>query len=129
MCIGDAAHAMSPIGGVGVNLAIQDAVAAANILTGPLLEGRVKEESLRQVQKRRLLPTKLTQGLQVFLQDRVITNVLAMTRRPEPPFLARMLDRYPVLRRLPARLIGMGFRPEHVALPETAPSPRRNEPS
>ncbi len=129
LCIGDAAHAMSPIGGVGVNLAIQDAVAAANILTGPLLEGRVKEESLRQVQKRRLLPTKLTQGLQVFLQDRVIANVLAMTRRPEPPFLARMLDRYPVLRRLPARLIGMGFRPEHVALPETAPSPRRNEPS
>ena len=113
---------MSPIGGVGVNLAIQDAVAAANILTGPLLEGRVTEDALRQVQKRRFLPTKLTQGLQVFLQDRVITNVLTMTRRPEPPLFARMLDRFPILRRLPARLIGMGFRPEHVALPERAPS-------
>ena len=127
LCIGDAAHAMSPIGGVGVNLAIQDAVATANILTGPLLEGRVTEDALRQVQKRRLLPTKLTQGLQVFLQDRVITNVLAMTRRPEPPFFARMLDRYPILQRIPARLIGMGFRPEHVATPEKMPRSHRNE--
>lgn len=129
LCIGDAAHAMSPVGGVGVNLAIQDAVAAANILTRPLLQGRVTEEALRRVQKRRLLPTKLTQGLQVLVQDRVITNVLAMRQRPEPPFFLRLLKRFPVLRRLPARLIGMGFRPEHVATQETAAPGAQNAPS
>jgi 2-polyprenyl-6-methoxyphenol hydroxylase-like FAD-dependent oxidoreductase len=118
LCIGDAAHAMSPIGGVGVNLAVQDAVATANILTGPLLEGRITEEDLRKVQKRRSLPTELTQALQVFIQNRVITNVLNMTTQPKPPFLMRMMDRFPLLRRLPARLIGMGFRPEHVRTPE-----------
>jgi 2-polyprenyl-6-methoxyphenol hydroxylase-like FAD-dependent oxidoreductase len=122
LCIGDAAHAMSPIGGVGVNLAVQDAVATANILAAPLLEGRVTEEDLRKVQKRRLLPTELTQALQVFIQNRVVTNVLTMTRQPKPPFFARMMDRFPFLRRLPARLIGMGFRPEHVHTPEASPS-------
>ncbi len=122
LCIGDAAHAMSPIGGVGINLAIQDAVATANILAAPLLEGRVTEEDLQKVQKRRRLPTELTQALQVFIQNRVVTNVLAMTAQPKPPFFARMMDRFPVLRRLPARLIGMGFRPEHVQTPE-APAP------
>ncbi|HUW73033.1 MAG TPA: FAD-dependent oxidoreductase [Methyloceanibacter sp.] len=120
LCIGDAAHAMSPIGGVGINLAIQDAVATANILAAPLLEGRVTEEELQKVQKRRRLPAKLTQALQVFIQNRVVTNVLTMTRQPKPPFFARMMDRFPVLRRLPARLIGMGFRPEHV---QTAEAP------
>jgi 2-polyprenyl-6-methoxyphenol hydroxylase-like FAD-dependent oxidoreductase len=125
LCIGDAAHAMSPIGGVGVNLAVQDAVATANILTGPLLEGRITEEDLRKVQKRRSLPTELTQALQVFIQNRVITNVLNMTTQPKPPFLMRMMDRFPLLRRLPARLIGMGFRPEHVHTPEaTARQPK-----
>jgi 2-polyprenyl-6-methoxyphenol hydroxylase-like FAD-dependent oxidoreductase len=123
LCIGDAAHAMSPIGGVGVNLAVQDAVATANILAAPLLEGRVTEEDLRKVQKRRLLPTELTQALQIFIQNRVVTNVLAMTKQPKPPLFARMMDRFPLLRRLPARLIGMGFRPEHVKTPEMAPSP------
>jgi len=122
LCIGDAAHAMSPIGGVGINLAIQDAVATVNILAAPLLEGRVTEEDLQKVQKRRRLPTELTQALQVFIQNRVVTNVLAMTAQPKPPFFARMMDRFPVLRRLPARLIGMGFRPEHVQTPE-APAP------
>lgn len=122
LCIGDAAHAMSPIGGVGVNLAVQDAVATANILAAPLLEGRVTEEDLRKVQKRRLLPTELTQALQVFIQNRVVTNVLTMTRQPKPPLFARMMDRFPFLRRLPARLIGMGFRPEHVHTPEASPS-------
>lgn len=127
LCIGDAAHAMSPIGGVGVNLAIQDAVATANILTGPLLQGRVTEQELRQVQKRRLLPTKLTQGLQVFIQERVISNVLTMTGRPELPLFARMMNRFPVLRRIPARLMGMGFRPEHVAAVEKMPRSDPNE--
>jgi 2-polyprenyl-6-methoxyphenol hydroxylase-like FAD-dependent oxidoreductase len=122
LCIGDAAHAMSPIGGVGVNLAVQDAVATANILAAPLLEGRVTEEDLRKVQKRRLLPTELTQALQVFIQNRVVTNVLTMTKQPKPPLFARMMDRFPLLRRLPARLIGMGFRPEHVKTPEKAPA-------
>jgi 2-polyprenyl-6-methoxyphenol hydroxylase-like FAD-dependent oxidoreductase len=120
LCIGDAAHAMSPIGGVGVNLAVQDAVATANILAAPLLEGRVTEEDLRKVQKRRLLPTELTQALQVFIQNRVVTNVLTMTKQPKPPLFARMMDRFPLLRRLPARLIGMGFRPEHVQTPEAS---------
>jgi 2-polyprenyl-6-methoxyphenol hydroxylase-like FAD-dependent oxidoreductase len=118
LCIGDAAHAMSPIGGVGINLAIQDAVATANILTAPLLEGRVTDEDLQAVQKRRRLPTELTQALQVFIQNRVVTNVLTMTRQPKLPFVARMLNRFPMLRRIPARLIGMGFRPEHVQTAE-----------
>lgn len=114
LCIGDAAHAMSPIGGVGINLAIQDAVATANILAGPLLEGRVSEEDLRNVEKRRQLPTELTQALQIFIQNRVVSNVLTMNTQPKPPFIARVFNRFPVLQRLPARVIGMGFRPEHV---------------
>ena len=122
LCIGDAAHAMSPIGGVGINLAIQDAVATANILATPLREGKVTEEDLRKVQKRRLLPTELTQALQIFIQNRVISNVLTMTAQPKAPFLAKMLNRFPWLRRFPARLIGMGFRPEHVQTQEAAPS-------
>jgi 2-polyprenyl-6-methoxyphenol hydroxylase-like FAD-dependent oxidoreductase len=122
LCIGDAAHAMSPIGGVGINLAIQDAVAAANILTDPLLEGKVTEDDLRQVEKRRQLPTALTQALQIFIQNRVVSNVLTMKTQPNPPFVARLLNRFPYLRRLPARLIGMGFRPEHVMAKEVAAS-------
>lgn len=121
LCIGDAAHAMSPIGGVGINLAIQDAVATANILAGPLREGRVTEDVLAKVQKRRRLPTELTQALQVFIQNRVISNVLTMTARPKAPLFARMLNRFPWVRRFPARLIGMGFRPEHVKTPEASP--------
>ena len=121
LCIGDAAHAMSPIGGVGINLAIQDAVATANILATPLLEGRATEEDLRKVEKRRLLPTELTQALQIFIQNRVVSNVLTMKTQPRPPLIARLLDRFEWLRRWPARLIGMGFRPEHVHTPE-APS-------
>ena len=120
LCIGDAAHAMSPIGGVGVNLAVQDAVATANILAAPLLRGGVIEEDLRKVQQRRLLPTKLTQALQVLVQNRVVTSVLTMTGPPKPPFAIRLLNEYPWLRRFPARLIGMGFRPEHVSVPEAS---------
>ena len=120
LCIGDAAHAMSPVGGVGINLAIQDAVATANILATPLRDGTVTEEDLRKVQKRRQWPTEMTQALQIAIQNRVISNVLSMTKRPKPPFAVKMLDRFPWLRRFPARLVGMGFRPEHVETEEAS---------
>ena len=118
LCIGDAAHAMSPIGGVGINLAIQDAVAAANILAAPLREGTVSEEVLAKVQKRREWPTKMTQRLQLLVQKRIISNVLASTAQPRVPFAISLFQRFPWLRRIPGRLIGMGFRPEHVHTPE-----------
>jgi 2-polyprenyl-6-methoxyphenol hydroxylase-like FAD-dependent oxidoreductase len=121
LCIGDAAHAMSPVGGVGINLAIQDAVAAANILWEPLRKGPVPEEVLAQVQKRRQWPTEMTQAVQLFVQKRIISNVLSMTAQPRPPFFLTLLNRFPFLRRFPARLIGMGFRPEHVHSPELEP--------
>jgi 2-polyprenyl-6-methoxyphenol hydroxylase-like FAD-dependent oxidoreductase len=114
--IGDAAHAMSPIGGVGINLAIQDAVAAANILTGPLLSGTIAPDDLREVQERRELPTRITQRLQVFVQNRVVTRALDETQPFSPPLFIRLMARIPALRRIPARLIGIGIRPEHVAL-------------
>jgi len=121
LCIGDAAHAMSPIGGVGINLAIQDAVAAANILWRPLREGSVHEADLRKVQERREWPTRATQRLQLFIQDRVISNVLALKTRPAAPLAVKLLNWVPLLRRVPARLIGLGFRPEHVRVPELPP--------
>jgi 2-polyprenyl-6-methoxyphenol hydroxylase-like FAD-dependent oxidoreductase len=114
LCIGDAAHAMSPIGGVGINLAIQDAVAAANILAEPLLAGRADEASLRAVQRRRTMPTRMTQSLQVFIQQRIVGPVLKGGAIPKPPFVLRLLKRWPRLRRLPARFVGLGFRPEHI---------------
>jgi 2-polyprenyl-6-methoxyphenol hydroxylase-like FAD-dependent oxidoreductase len=117
LCIGDAAHAMSPIGGIGINLAIQDAVAAANIL-GPLLkQGPVEEAQLALVQKRREPPTRLTQGLQVLVQKRLIQGVLGSQGSIAPPRWVRMFFSLPFARRIPARVIGMGFRPEHVHLP------------
>jgi 2-polyprenyl-6-methoxyphenol hydroxylase-like FAD-dependent oxidoreductase len=115
LCIGDAAHAMSPIGGVGINLAIQDAVAAANILAPRFQGGTVSENDLRAVQRRREFPTRETQRLQVFLQNRVIGRVLTSTGKIAPPLLLRLFRSIPALQRLPARLIGMGFRPEHVS--------------
>ena len=115
LCIGDAAHAMSPIGGVGINLAIQDAVAAANIL-GPILSRDVAPSSghLRLVQKRRELPTRLTQGMQVFIQDRLIRRILGSNQQIAVPLPLKLIQRWPILRRIPARLLGIGFRAEHV---------------
>ena len=114
LCIGDAAHAMSPVGGVGINLAVQDAVAAANILAPRFAAGGVAEEDLAAVQRRRDLPTRMTQRMQLFLQERVIGRVLAGAGPRGLPWPLRLLQRFPVLRRIPARVVGMGFRPEHV---------------
>jgi 2-polyprenyl-6-methoxyphenol hydroxylase-like FAD-dependent oxidoreductase len=118
LCIGDAAHAMSPIGGVGINLAIQDAVAAANRLAGPLQGGTLGENDLAAVQRRRTFPTWATQRLQLLIQDHILTRVLASRQEPKPPWPVRLLDGCPLLQRIPARLIGLGFRPEHVQVPE-----------
>jgi 2-polyprenyl-6-methoxyphenol hydroxylase-like FAD-dependent oxidoreductase len=122
LCIGDAAHAMSPIGGVGINLAIQDAAAAANILWEPLRCGSAPVDLLAKVQARREWPTKMMQAVQLFVQKSIISNVLTMTERPRPPFVVTLFSRFPLLRRIPARLVGMGFRPEHVHSPELKPN-------
>jgi 2-polyprenyl-6-methoxyphenol hydroxylase-like FAD-dependent oxidoreductase len=114
LCIGDAAHAMSPIGGVGINLAIQDAVAAANILGASLREGTPTEDELRAVQRRREFPTRATQRLQVFVQDRVIKRALGSTKPLTLPWPLKLFGPCPFLRRIPARVVGIGFRPEHV---------------
>jgi 2-polyprenyl-6-methoxyphenol hydroxylase-like FAD-dependent oxidoreductase len=117
--IGDAAHAMSPIGGVGINLAVQDAVAAANILAGPMAAGEAIDPLLDAVQRRRMLPTRLTQAVQKLVQDRVIAPLLEDDAKLDhPPALLALLARVPLLRRLPARMVGLGFRPEHVRSPE-----------
>jgi 2-polyprenyl-6-methoxyphenol hydroxylase-like FAD-dependent oxidoreductase len=110
LCIGDAAHAMSPVGGVGINIAIQDAVAAGNILKGKDFSA----EKLHAVQRRREWPVRVTQRLQILAQDRIITRVLTSTQPLEPPIFLRLFNRFALLRRLPGRLIGMGVRPEHV---------------
>ena len=114
LCIGDAAHAMSPVGGVGINLAIQDAVAAANILVPRLREGGATLDDLRAVQRRREPPTRMTQRVQVAIQNRIISNVLHGAATPKPPLAVRLLGAFPPMRRIPARIIGMGFRPEHI---------------
>jgi 2-polyprenyl-6-methoxyphenol hydroxylase-like FAD-dependent oxidoreductase len=115
LCIGDAAHAMSPIGGVGINLAIQDAVATANLLGPALLRGAPSERELEAVQRRRTFPTVMTQGLQVIVQNRVINRVLGGAATTRLPWLLRVVRRFPALTRLGARMIGVGFRPEHVS--------------
>jgi 2-polyprenyl-6-methoxyphenol hydroxylase-like FAD-dependent oxidoreductase len=114
LCIGDAAHAMSPVGGVGVNLAIQDAVAAANILA-PVLRRRVPRLSdLKKIQRRREFPTRVIQWIQVQAQNRIIAPTLRAARTPSPPLIVRLIDRYPSLQRIPAQIVGVGIRPEHV---------------
>ncbi len=114
LCIGDAAHAMSPIGGVGINLAIQDAVAAANILTPKLKTGTPDPDALKAVEERREFPTEATQKLQLVIQNRVIRGVLSSAKPLAVPWPMKLLEHWPILRRIPARVLGMGFRPEHV---------------
>jgi 2-polyprenyl-6-methoxyphenol hydroxylase-like FAD-dependent oxidoreductase len=118
LCIGDAAHAMSPVGGVGINLAIQDAVATANILAAKLNAGSVSDDDLAAVQRRREFPTRATQRLQVAIQNGVIRRVLASSQPLTLPWPLRLMQHWPLLRRIPARVIGMGFRPEHVRTPD-----------
>jgi 2-polyprenyl-6-methoxyphenol hydroxylase-like FAD-dependent oxidoreductase len=120
LCIGDAAHAMSPIGGVGINLAIQDAVATANGLAGPLLRGMCTEADLENVQKRRELPTRWTQAAQLTVQNRFLGPTLEGKGPQQLPFVLKLLRRFPMLRRIPARLVGVGVRPEHVQSPAVA---------
>ena len=117
LAIGDAAHAMSPIGGIGINLAIQDAVAAANILAGPMARGQAIDPLLHKVQDRRLLPTRLVQAAQKLAQDRIVGRVLGGAPIVRAPFAVRLLDRIPLLRRIPGRLIGLGVRRERVTSP------------
>jgi 2-polyprenyl-6-methoxyphenol hydroxylase-like FAD-dependent oxidoreductase len=124
LCIGDAAHAMSPIGGIGINLAVQDAVAAANILNGPLRRGAVTDADLARVQKRRLWPVSMIQTLQLTIQDRVLSPALNMDRPIRLPLAIKLLDRFAWLRRWPARVVGMGFRMEHVRIADQYPPGR-----
>jgi 2-polyprenyl-6-methoxyphenol hydroxylase-like FAD-dependent oxidoreductase len=114
ICIGDAAHAMSPIGGVGVNLAVQDAVAAANRLAAPLKAGTAGDDDLHAIQARRTFPVRFTQALQLIMQKRIISPALASTQRPKPPLLFRLVGALPLLQRIPGRLLAVGVRPEHV---------------
>ena len=117
VCLGDAAHAMSPIGGVGINLAVQDAVAAANILAAPLSANQGIAESLEKIQSRREFPTRVTQAMQILAQNRVISRVLG-AEKIAIPWQLKLVNRLPFLQRIPARLIGLGIRPEHVKTPD-----------
>jgi 2-polyprenyl-6-methoxyphenol hydroxylase-like FAD-dependent oxidoreductase len=120
LCIGDSAHAMSPAGGVGINLAIQDAVATANLLAEKLQRGPVHIDDLRKVQARREWPTRLIQGMQIFIHRRVVTGRASDEKKTSLPFVLRLLKWFPILRQIPARFIGMGPRPEHFHSPTAA---------
>jgi 2-polyprenyl-6-methoxyphenol hydroxylase-like FAD-dependent oxidoreductase len=118
--IGDAAHTMSPVGGVGINLAIQDAVAAANLLAAPLWAGSVSERDLRRVQRRRETAVRVTQWLQVAIQNNILQGTVNGEREPTAPSIVQLMNRWRVLRRVPGRLIGVGIRPEHIKSPKRA---------
>jgi 2-polyprenyl-6-methoxyphenol hydroxylase-like FAD-dependent oxidoreductase len=118
LCIGDAAHAMSPIGGVGIKLAIQDAVAAANRLAHPLRAGQAGIEVLADVQRRRMFPARAAQRMQIVAQNKLVLRALSSRATPTPPLPMRLINRFPLLQRIPARVVGLGFRPEHIATPD-----------
>jgi 2-polyprenyl-6-methoxyphenol hydroxylase-like FAD-dependent oxidoreductase len=124
ICIGDAAHAMSPIGGVGINLAIQDAVATANLLEPALQRGAPSLADLAKVQARREFPTKVIQAFQVAAQNMLLAPTLRATTTPKPPWIVRLLNAWPWARQFPARFIGLGVRPEHVQPRIAAPQRR-----
>ena len=119
ICIGDAAHAMSPIGGVGINIAVQDAVAAANRLAAPLKAGTTTNGHLQAIQARRDFPARMTQKIQLTMQNRIIGPALQGKREPKPPLIFRLFDAFPRLRRIPGRLLALGIQPEHVQTPDT----------
>jgi 2-polyprenyl-6-methoxyphenol hydroxylase-like FAD-dependent oxidoreductase len=118
LAIGDAAHAMSPVGGLGINVAIQDAVTAANVLWKPLRDGEVRESDLARVRKEREFPVKLLQGFQAFVQDRFLKPTLDQKRPPTVPFALRLISHTPILRDLPGRFVALGIRRPHVESPE-----------
>ena len=111
---------VAPIGGAGINIAVQDAVAAANRLAGPLRTGKVTDADLQAIEERRTVPMRFTQRLQLTVQQRIISRVLASQERPKPPLFLKLFGVFPILRRIPARLIGLGIRPEHVQTPEAS---------
>ena len=123
LCIGDAAHAMSPVGGVGINLAIQDAVAAANVLAEPLRESAVRTRHLARIQRRREFPTRITQRVQALIRQQVGGSLDASGPR-RLPWIVRLLERTTLLRRMRTRFIGVGIRPEHVKTPDISPPTR-----
>lgn len=125
LCIGDSAHAMSPVGGVGINLAIQDAVATANMLYKPLLQGTCTQEDLSKVQQRRTYPTRMTQRLQVAIQNKVINPTLQSSKPVSAPWIMHSLNVIPLLRAIPATVIGQGFRPEHIQTPDASRASRK----
>jgi 2-polyprenyl-6-methoxyphenol hydroxylase-like FAD-dependent oxidoreductase len=121
LAIGDAAHAMSPVGGVGINLAIQDAVAATNILAAPMARGEPVDPLLAKVQDRRMLPVRLVQAIQKTVHDRILTPlVVRKAVLDKVPLPLRLFQLFPVLRRIPARIVGLGFRREHIRSPEAS---------